>query len=133
MNCIYCKGETKIINTRMTEGGNKKRRRRECLECKKRYTTYEILESIVNKKEDDIRDIVKKALKDLDNDINKTIKKAESTEIDYTCPNCNNDVSTEWDKLKLKEDIKDHNELIEDCPICDKTNIIKITVEVERG
>ena len=42
MKCPYC-GEldSKVIDSRPTEDGEKIRRRRECLSCAKRFTTYE--------------------------------------------------------------------------------------------
>lgn len=39
MKCIYCKSETKVTDKRESPEGT--RRRRECLNCKKRFTTYE--------------------------------------------------------------------------------------------
>ena len=47
MKCPFC-GETdsKVIDSRPTEDGEKIRRRRECLSCKKRFTTYEIVEVV---------------------------------------------------------------------------------------
>ncbi len=42
MKCILCGGETKVIDKRDLEGET--RRRRECLKCKKRFTTYERVE-----------------------------------------------------------------------------------------
>jgi len=44
MKCPYCSGETKVIDKRSSES-NAIRRRRECLKCKKRFTTYERIES----------------------------------------------------------------------------------------
>ncbi len=47
MNCPFCGfGESKVIDSRPTDEGERIRRRRECLECKKRFTTYEIIESL---------------------------------------------------------------------------------------
>ncbi len=47
MNCPFCDyPETKVIDTRPTDEGQKIRRRRECLSCKKRFTTYEKVENI---------------------------------------------------------------------------------------
>ena len=44
MNCPYCEhDETKVLETRETEDGVT-RRRRECLKCNKRFTTYEQIE-----------------------------------------------------------------------------------------
>ncbi|MBW6442574.1 transcriptional regulator NrdR [Patescibacteria group bacterium] len=39
MDCHYCGGNTRVIDKRKSPGGI--RRRRECLNCKKRFTTYE--------------------------------------------------------------------------------------------
>lgn len=46
MKCPYCKDtETKVLETRET-GEDVTRRRRECLKCNKRFTTYEQVEII---------------------------------------------------------------------------------------
>ena len=43
MRCPYCQyEESKVIDSRPSE--DKKRRRRECLKCGKRFTTYEVVE-----------------------------------------------------------------------------------------
>ena len=56
MKCPYCGEEnTKVIDSRPAEENNAIRRRRQCLKCKKRFTTYEKVENIpliVIKKED---------------------------------------------------------------------------------
>lgn len=39
MKCIFCNSETKVTDKRESPDGT--RRRRECLKCKKRFTTYE--------------------------------------------------------------------------------------------
>ena len=47
MKCPYCGfEESKVIDSRPTEEGEKIRRRRECMSCQKRFTTYEIIESL---------------------------------------------------------------------------------------
>lgn len=47
MKCPYCGfAECKVIDSRPTEEGNAIRRRRECLKCQKRFTTYEKLETV---------------------------------------------------------------------------------------
>ncbi|WP_395150257.1 transcriptional regulator NrdR [uncultured Allofournierella sp.] len=47
MKCPYCgELESKVIDSRPTEDGEKIRRRRECLGCGKRFTTYEIVETV---------------------------------------------------------------------------------------
>ena len=46
MKCIYCgNAESKVVDSRSTDAGNSFRRRRECLQCGKRFTTYEVIES----------------------------------------------------------------------------------------
>lgn len=46
MKCPYCFHiESKVIDSRPTDEGGKIRRRRECLSCQKRFTTYEIVET----------------------------------------------------------------------------------------
>jgi transcriptional repressor NrdR len=44
MNCIFCGSETKVTDKRDAEGET--RRRRECLKCGKRFTTYERVEEL---------------------------------------------------------------------------------------
>jgi transcriptional repressor NrdR len=47
MHCPYCaapKESLKVIDSRTCEGGASIRRRRECLKCEKRFTTYERIE-----------------------------------------------------------------------------------------
>ena len=47
MRCPYCgEMESKVIDTRSAEDCEKIRRRRECLSCGKRFTTYEIVETV---------------------------------------------------------------------------------------
>lgn len=53
MHCPNCGGETKVLDTRMNESTNAVKRRRECIICGKRFTTYERIENaplIVRKK-----------------------------------------------------------------------------------
>ena len=45
MKCIYCGCEdSKVIDSRSSDEGMSIRRRRECIKCGKRYTTYELIE-----------------------------------------------------------------------------------------
>jgi len=45
MRCLYCGCEdSKVIDSRSTDDNNSIRRRRECLNCGKRFTTYETIE-----------------------------------------------------------------------------------------
>ena len=47
MKCQYCNcTESKVIDSRPTDDGNSIRRRRECTNCGRRFTTYEKLETI---------------------------------------------------------------------------------------
>jgi|SRR6056297_105535 len=47
MKCPFCEyHETRVVDTRPTDEGQKIRRRRECISCKKRFTTYEKVENI---------------------------------------------------------------------------------------
>ena len=46
MKCIYCgHTDSKVIDSRAAEEGNAIRRRRECINCGKRFTTYETIET----------------------------------------------------------------------------------------
>ncbi|MDD4002985.1 MAG: transcriptional regulator NrdR [Clostridia bacterium] len=46
MKCIFCGStESKVIDSRSTEDGARIRRRRECVSCGKRFTTYEYIEA----------------------------------------------------------------------------------------
>jgi len=47
LKCPYCSHlESKVVDSRPAEEGSSIRRRRECLECHKRFTTYETMESL---------------------------------------------------------------------------------------
>lgn len=47
MKCPFCgEQESKVIDSRHSEDGLSIRRRRECLACQRRFTTYEIVESL---------------------------------------------------------------------------------------
>lgn len=103
MRCPYCNfGETKVIETREAEDSDVTRRRRECLKCKKRFTTYErveILDLRVVKKNGDIegfdrnkvlngilkacekRPIKIEKIEKLVDDIESELRKKESVEI----------------------------------------------------
>lgn len=46
MKCMYCGSlESKVIDSRQSEDGTSIRRRRECINCGKRFTTYETVET----------------------------------------------------------------------------------------
>lgn len=47
MKCPYCgHEESKVIDSRPADEGERIRRRRECLKCGKRFTTHEVVESV---------------------------------------------------------------------------------------
>jgi len=47
MKCPYCASKNdKVVDSRSSNEGNSIRRRRECLKCKRRFTTYEYIESV---------------------------------------------------------------------------------------
>ena len=47
MKCLYCGStESKVIDSRVSDDGTSIRRRRECLACARRFTTYETVERI---------------------------------------------------------------------------------------
>ena len=47
MRCPFCQdAENKVIDSRESHEGSVIRRRRECLQCKRRFTTYERVEEL---------------------------------------------------------------------------------------
>ena len=48
MHCPFCSADdTKVIDSRLVAEGDQVRRRRECLSCSERYTTYEVAELVM--------------------------------------------------------------------------------------
>ncbi len=48
MHCPFCRAhETKVIDSRLVAEGEQVRRRRECLTCNERFTTYEVAELLM--------------------------------------------------------------------------------------
>ncbi len=48
MKCPFCSNlENKVIDSRLSKDGNVIRRRRECLDCERRFTTYERIEDVL--------------------------------------------------------------------------------------
>lgn len=46
MKCPFCGyGESRVVDSRPTDDGERIRRRRECLTCQRRFTTYEVIET----------------------------------------------------------------------------------------
>ena len=47
MKCPYCGSDTdKVVDSRSSKNGQSIRRRRECLNCNQRFTTYEYIEDV---------------------------------------------------------------------------------------
>lgn len=60
MKCPYCSyEESKVIDSRSADDGERIRRRRECLRCGKRFTTHEVIETvpIIVVKRDESREV----------------------------------------------------------------------------
>lgn len=103
MRCPFCSfDESKVVDSRSTEDNTTIRRRRECLKCSKRYTTYEKVEDIpiLVVKRDSTREnfnkekiingliracqkrpVSRKQIEDLSDDIEKTISNKMITEV----------------------------------------------------
>ena len=48
MHCPFCSEEnTKVVDSRLVSEGNQVRRRRECLRCAERFTSYEVAELVM--------------------------------------------------------------------------------------
>ncbi len=48
MHCPFCgANDTKVIDSRLVAEGDQVRRRRECVSCKERYTTFEVAELLM--------------------------------------------------------------------------------------
>ncbi|ERT14401.1 transcriptional regulator NrdR [Photorhabdus temperata] len=59
MHCPFCAAvDTKVIDSRLVGDGSQVRRRRQCLECHERFTTFEMAELVMPRviKSDDIRE-----------------------------------------------------------------------------
>ena len=49
MRCLHCNApQAKVTDSRSNRAGSRQRRRRECPECKNRFTTYEVTEDALN-------------------------------------------------------------------------------------
>ena len=103
MKCPFCSfDESKVVDSRSTDDSTTIRRRRECLNCSKRYTTYEKVEDIPilvvrrdstreNFNKEKIingliracqkRPVSRKQIEDLSDDIEKTISNKMITEV----------------------------------------------------
>ena len=112
MKCPYCGyKESKVIDSRPAEEGSSIRRRRECLSCAKRFTTYETVESlpmVVIKKDGSRQSFDKRKV------LNGMIRACEqkADEIEQTLQNSlEREVSTEYigelvmDKLRAVDEV----------------------------
>ena len=82
MKCPFCEHtESKVVDSRPTDEGVSIRRRRECLKCEKRFTTYEIIESIpiVIIKKDGKRQVY-----DRQKLLNGILRACEKTEVSFS-------------------------------------------------
>ena len=94
MKCPYCSfEESKVIDSRPTDEGERIRRRRECLNCQKRFTTYEVIESlpIVVIKKDKSREVFNR-----DKLINGMLKACEKRPVSI------NDIEKAVDDIEFK-------------------------------
>ena len=82
MKCPYCEcTESKVIDSRPVDDGASIRRRRECLKCEKRFTTYEQIESVplVIIKKDGKREVYNRQKL-----INGILRACEKTSVSYS-------------------------------------------------
>ena len=87
MKCPYCgEVDSKVIDSRPTEDGEKIRRRRECLNCKKRFTTYEKLETmpLMVIKKDNSRETYDRSKIDRQKLLNGMLRACEKRPVSYT-------------------------------------------------
>lgn len=84
MQCPYCDhNSTKVVDTR--ESSEKVRRRRECLECERRFTTYETAERLdikVKKKGGKVEEFDENKIRE---GVSKAIKKTSIDEDEIEC------------------------------------------------
>ena len=119
MRCPVCGfADSKVIDSRHIEEGNSIKRRRECLACQKRYTTFEIIETvqIIVEKKDGSKELFdkNKLLSGLLKACQKRPVNAEdiATEIETELQNSlRNEVTTNeigelvMDKLKVNDEV----------------------------
>ncbi len=82
MKCPFCEyTESKVIDSRPVDDGASIRRRRECLKCEKRFTTYEQIESVplIVIKKDGKREVFNRQKL-----INGILRACEKTQVSYS-------------------------------------------------
>lgn len=102
MKCPFCGfHDSKVIDTRPTDSNESIRRRRECLKCKKRFTTYERVEdqTVVVIKKDETREPFQSS-----KILNSLIKSSEKRPIELeTLERTVEEIETEINHLNQKE------------------------------
>ena len=102
MKCPFCGfHDSKVIDTRPTDSKESIRRRRECLKCKKRFTTYERVEdqTVVVIKKDETREPFQSS-----KILNSLIKSSEKRPIELeTLEIAVEEIETEINYLNQKE------------------------------
>ncbi len=102
MKCPFCHfHDSKVIDTRPTDSNESIRRRRECLKCKKRFTTYERVEdqTVVVIKKDETRESFQRS-----KILNSLIKSSEKRPIEIaTLEKTVEEIETEINHLNQKE------------------------------
>src|SRR5213076_1639655 len=85
MKCPYCgHHDLKVVDSRDSEVGEAIRRRRECLQCGQRFTTYERIETVpffVLNKATEKRDISPERLRSIVDDIEAELRRSGRVEI----------------------------------------------------
>ena len=68
MVCPYCKSTNTIVkDSRFSKRTNSMRRRRECFNCKNRFTSYEVVDSSIETFKEEIKtEILEKVLEEID-------------------------------------------------------------------
>ena len=122
MKCPFCSStETKVIDKRETENNEQTRRRRECLSCSKRFTTYERIELtnlIVVKKDgtrqqfnkDKILDGIIKSCEKRQITLEQIQKLVDEVETDFRNEGIN-EITTNMIGEKIMEKLKDLDEI----------------------
>ncbi len=94
MKCPFCGSiDSKVVDSRPTEDGERIRRRRECISCQKRFTTFEVIETtpIVVIKKDNSRQVFNR-----DKLLNGMVKSCEKR------PVSRKDLEESVDKIEYK-------------------------------
>ena len=84
MRCPYCQHtDTKVTDSRTTDEGNSIRRRRECINCGRRFTTYEIIEELLNGllRSCDKRTVPMSVMEQVVNDVERDIRNEINQEV----------------------------------------------------